>query len=62
MKVSATDAIRFKDVVEILGLSPSRVHQMIQSGDVQHEMTPLGRLYSRAQVEALAAERERKAA
>ena len=42
----------------LLGISPTRVHQLIQAGKLEPaQRTPLGMLFDRAVIEKLAAER-----
>jgi hypothetical protein len=44
----------------ILGLSPSRVKQLVDDGSIAALSTPLGRLISRESVQALAEQRRRR--
>ena len=43
-----------------LGVTPQRIVQLARAGEVEHVLTPLGRLLDPADVERLAAERERR--
>jgi len=49
------------EVAHRLRLSPERVAQMARAGLLTFTITPLGRLFDVACVEAVAAERERRA-
>ena len=49
-------------VARRLQISESRVVQLAREGKIEHEMTPLGRLYDADDVERLAAERQRQRA
>jgi hypothetical protein len=46
----------------ILGVTSARIRQMTLAGRLLYVQTPLGRIYNRAEVEALAASREETAA
>jgi hypothetical protein len=41
-------------------VTPQRIVQLARAGEVEHVLTPLGRLLDPADVERLAAERERR--
>jgi hypothetical protein len=49
------------EAARALGLTPARIRQMMGSGYLPHQWTPIGRLVDAAAVEAIRAERERKA-
>lgn len=50
------------EAARTLGVTPSRVRQLMAAGYLPHQWTPLGRLVDAAAVEAIRDERERKAA
>ena len=47
------------EAARVLGISAERVRQLAARGALPSRRTPLGRLYSRAAVEALAARRRK---
>ena len=48
------------EAARALGLTPSRIRQMMGSGYLPHQWTPIGRLVNAAAVEAIRDERERR--
>jgi excisionase family DNA binding protein len=62
MRFRDADLCLTGDVAKILGCSPSRVAQLARTGRLRHLSTPGGvRLFRRADVARLKAERERQA-
>lgn len=53
-----SDTVGTATAARILGVSESRIRQMANAGDLRVVSTPLGRLFDRAEIEALAARRQ----
>ncbi|MND07752.1 hypothetical protein D3C83_299630 [compost metagenome] len=51
--------LRTGQVAQRLGVSPQRVLQLVEEGRISATMTPLGRLYEVAAVDALCEERQK---
>jgi helix-turn-helix protein len=49
-----------KEAATIFKRTPARMQQLAQEGRLPHLNTPIGRLFPRAELEALAAQREAK--
>jgi len=52
-----TEWVRAGEAAEILGVSSSRIRQLSLAGRLRHKQTPMGRIYRRTAIEALAEER-----
>gem|GEM_PF-2722803 len=49
-----------KETATLLGVSLVRVHQLATEGRLPHLSTPIGRLYPREEIEAIAATRAKQ--
>lgn len=54
-----TDRLGPSEAARVLGMSPQNVKRLAAEGKLPAELTPLGRLFKRSDVERLAAERAR---
>ena len=58
MDANASETIGTAQAARLLGLSEQRVRQLADAGELPSMRTPLGRLFDRGDVEALAEARE----
>ncbi|MGD9890121.1 MAG: helix-turn-helix domain-containing protein [Dehalococcoidia bacterium] len=61
MNAPASETIGVSGAARLLGVSEGRVRQLAAAGTLPATVTPLGRLFNRRVVEALAEQRQREA-
>jgi hypothetical protein len=52
--------LRTGEVADVLGVTPQWVMELARRGDIDHEQTPLGRLYDPEEIRRVADERDRR--